>query len=61
LPRQFRQVFPAVSWLAKLHLGFAGLLYSFGMLGEVETFAAAENLAYFQDLEQHLKDESETD
>jgi len=42
-------------------LGFAGLLYSFGMLGEVETFAAAENLAYFQDLEQHLKDESETD
>lgn len=31
------------------------------MLGEVETFVAVESLAYFEDLEQHLKDESETD
>lgn len=61
MPRQFWQVFSAASWLAKLHLDFAGLIYLFSMLGEVETFVAAENLAYFEDLEQHLKDESEAD
>lgn len=53
-------MFPALSCLAKLHLDFAGLIYLFGMLREVELFDAVENLAYFEDLEQHLKDESET-
>lgn len=61
LPSQFWQVFPALSCLAKLHLDFAGLIYLFSMLREVELFVAVENLAYFEDLEQHLKDESEMD
>lgn len=58
--QSFWQVFPALSCLAKLHLDFAGLIYLFTMLREVELFVAVENLAYFEDLE-HLKDESETD
>lgn len=61
LPSQFWQVFPALSCLAKLHLGFAGLIYLFSMLREVELFVAVENVAYFEDLEQYLKDESETE
>lgn len=60
LPSQFWQVFPALSYLAKLYLDFAGLIYLFSMLREVKLFVAVENLAYFEDLE-HLKDESETD
>lgn len=31
------------------------------MLREVELFVAVENVAYFEDLEQYLKDESETE
>lgn len=61
LPSQFWQVFLALSCLAKQHLDFAGLIYLFSILREVELFVAGENLAYFEDLEQHLKDESETD
>lgn len=61
LPSRFWQVFPALSCLAKLHLDFAELIYLFSMLREVELFVAVENLAYFEDLEQHLKNESETD
>lgn len=57
----FGKYLPAVFWLARLHLDFAGLIYLFSMLGEVETFVAVDNLAYFEDLERHLKDESETD
>lgn len=55
MPRKFWQTFPAVFWLAKLHLDFAGLIYLFSKLGEVETFVAVENLASFEDLEQRLK------
>lgn len=60
MPRQFWQAFPTVYWLVKLHLDFAVLIYLFSKLGEVETFVAVENLANFEELEQHLKDESDS-
>lgn len=59
MPRQFWQAFPTVFWLAKLHLGFAVLIYLFSKLREVEKFVAVENPANFEELEQHLKEESD--
>lgn len=57
MPRQFWQAFPTVFWLAKLHLGFAVLIYLFSKLGEVEKFVTVENLANFEELEKYLKEE----
>lgn len=57
----FGKYFQHYPGLPNCILDFAGLIYLFSMLREVETFVAIQNLAYFEDLEQHLKDESETD
>lgn len=62
LKRKFWQgATPAVFCLANQHLDFAGHNYLFYTPRKVETFDAAENLAYSGDLELCLKDDSETD